>query len=96
MKKLATIVSLEKRNLVNDKTGVVTPMCVVTYLTARDEEDNSCGCDVRTSWIKGDNYDKLKKYLHKPIQELIYTTKLVDNKDKYVLQKFVDVELRDN
>ena len=94
MKKLATIVSLEKRTFVKKETGEVNSMCVVTYLTSRDEEENSCGCDVRTSWIKGDNFEKLKKYLHKPMQELIYTTKLEDNKDKYILQKFVDIELR--
>ena len=95
MEKKATIVGLEKKSLTNEKTGEVTPMCVVTYLTSRDEDENSCGCDVRTSWIKGDNFDKLKKHLHKPMQELVYTTKLVNNCDKYVLQKFADVELRD-
>lgn len=94
MKRLSTIVGLEKRNLVIEKTGEVRPMCVVTYLTTRDENDSSCGCDVRTSWISGDNYDKLKRYLHKPIHELVYTTKLEKNMDKYVLQKFADVELR--
>lgn len=94
MERLSTIVGLEKRNLVIEKTGEVRPMCVVTYLTARDDSDSSCGCDVRTSWIPGDNYEKLKRYLHRPMQKLVYTTKLEKNMDKYVLQKFADIELR--
>lgn len=94
MEKKSTIVSLEKRNLTNEKTGEVTPMCVVTYLTAREEDENSCGNDVRTAWIKADNYDKLKGYVHKPNIDLSYTTKLVNNCDKYVLQKFGNIALR--
>lgn len=94
MEKKATIVSLEKRSLTNEKTGEVTPMCVVTYLTSREEEEDSCGNDVRTAWIKADNYDKLKAYIHKPNVELSYTTKVVDNKDKYILQKFGSIALR--
>ena len=94
MEKLATIVSLEKRSLTNDKTGEVKSMCVVTYLTAREEDERSCGNDVRTSWIPGDNYDKLKGYVHKPNVKLEYTTKLEKNMDKYVLQKFGNIALR--
>lgn len=94
MKKLATILELQKTDIVNDKTGVVSQMCKVTYATAKEETDYSYGCDIRSNWIPGENYEKLKKYVNKPITELIYRTVSTGNGDKYVLDRFADVELR--
>lgn len=94
MKKLATIINLGKTEFPNERTGEIVDMCVVTYVTPREEDEKSCGCDVRTAYIPGDNYDKLKRFVHKPVNDLFYTSVATNNGEKYRLEKYADVELR--
>lgn len=94
MKKLATIINLGKTEFPNEKTGEVVDMCVVTYVTSHEEDEKSFGCDVRVAYIPGENYEKLKKYVIKPMHDLIYTSVATNNGEKYRLEKYADVELR--
>lgn len=96
MKKLATITGLEIKTLENEKTGELVDFTVIKYLTSGEETETKISCDERTNWVKGNHIEKLKKYLHKPIHELIYRTEATNNGDKYHLDKFADVELRNN
>lgn len=59
------IFGLDKVRFTNKNTGEVSFMCNMCYLLEKEATDKSVGCAVMNTYIKAENFEKLKPLLMK-------------------------------
>ena len=86
------ITNLDKKNIVNQKTGELTNWCMVTYMIKKEDTDKSIGVAHLSCYCKPNAWNDLKPYMFKWTKA--FMTQVVENNriklkikqiDKYLL-----------